>query len=94
MFFGGKSSFLDLSMWLDETKGYGKGTDRKDPSVRTLRSCRINHTPILLSGSVNRKALALRLPIRFLVNMPTGGVGICGCKAGWGIMAWVGVPGA
>lgn len=47
-------------------------TYRKVPSVRTLKSCKINHTPILLSGSVKRKALALRLPIRFRVNMPPG----------------------
>lgn len=47
-------------------------TYRKEPSVRTLRSWRMNQTPILLSGSVSLKALTQRLPIRFLVNMPLG----------------------
>ena len=47
-------------------------TYRNDPSVRTLRSCNMNQTPIWLSGSVNLKALTQRLPIRFLVNIPLG----------------------
>ena len=47
-------------------------TYRNDPSVRTLRSCNMNQTPIWLSGSVNLKALTHRLPIRFLVNIPLG----------------------
>lgn len=47
-------------------------TYRKEPSVRTLRSWRMNQTPMLLSGSVSLKALTQRLPIRFLVNMPLG----------------------
>ena len=45
----------------------------KLPSVLTDKSCRMNQTPSLLSGSVNLKALALKLPIRFLVNMPEPG---------------------
>lgn len=49
-----------------------KVTYRNDPSVRTLRSCNMNQTPIWLSGSVNLKALTQRLPIRFLVNIPLG----------------------
>ena len=32
----------------------------------------MNHTPIFMSGSVNRKADALRLPMRLRVNMPLG----------------------
>ena len=32
----------------------------------------MNHTPRLLSGSVNLNALTQRLPIRFLVYMPLG----------------------
>ena len=52
---------------------------RNEPSVLTLRSCRMNHTPMLLSGSVSLKALTQRLPIRFLVNMPLGAErGSCG----------------
>lgn len=43
-----------------------------EPSVLTERSWRMNHTPILLSGSVSLNALALKLPIRFLVNIPEG----------------------
>ena len=51
------------------------------PSVLTDRSCKMNHTPILLSGSVSLNALALKLPIKFLVNMPEG---VCwgGCCGG------------
>ena len=63
-----------------EGHGWKGGEDmayRKLPSVLTERSWRINQTPILLSGSVSLKALALRLPIRFLVNMPEGCP--CGC---------------
>ena len=45
---------------------------RNDPSVRTLKSCRMNHTPICPSGLVSLKALTQRLPMRFLVNMPLG----------------------
>lgn len=52
----------------------------KEPSVRTLRSCRINQTPSLPSGSVNLKALTHRLPIKFLVNIPLGALlGSCVC---------------
>lgn len=43
---------------------------RKEPSVRTLRSCRINQTPISLCGFVSLKALTQRLPMRLRVNMP------------------------
>jgi hypothetical protein len=54
----------------------GKGKYRKFPSVRTLRSCRTNQIPLLSSGSVRRKALADKLPIKFLVNMPVAaGIG-------------------
>lgn len=65
-------------------RGIGSGclrrkTYRKEPSVLTLRSCRMNQTPMLLSGSVSLKALTQRLPIRFLVNMPLGAErGSCG----------------
>ena len=48
---------------------------RKFPSVRTLRSWRMNHIPTALSGSVSLNALTPRLPIKFRVNMP-GGVGV------------------
>lgn len=44
----------------------------------------MNQTPILLSGSVNRKALAERLPIRFLVNMPVGARACGACGGGRG----------
>lgn len=44
----------------------------KRPSVLTLRSWRMNQIPILSDGSVRRKALAARLPMRFRVNMPCG----------------------
>src|SRR3569833_4240341 len=47
-------------------------TYRKFPSVRTLRSWRMNQMPILSWGAVRRKALAARLPMRFRVNMPCG----------------------
>ena len=47
---------------------------RNDPSVLTLKSCRMNHTPIWPSGFVSLKALTQRLPMRFLVNMPLGAV--------------------
>ena len=54
-------------------------TYRNEPSVLTLRSCRMNQTPILLSGSVSLKALTQRLPIRFRVNIPLGAErGSCG----------------
>lgn len=46
----------------------------KQPSVRTLKSCKTNQIPILSPGSVRRNALAAKLPIRFLVNMPVGAV--------------------
>ena len=53
---------------------------RNEPSVLTLRSCRMNHTPKLFSGSVNLKALTQRLPIRFRVNIPLGcGLGSQDC---------------
>lgn len=70
-----------LAIALDTVSCFPKVPYRKVPSVRTLRSCRINHTPILLSGSVNRKALALRLPIKFRVNIPPGPPDT-GCAAG------------
>jgi hypothetical protein len=44
----------------------------KVPSVLTLKSCSTNQIPILSCGSVSRNALALRLPIKFLVNIPWG----------------------
>lgn len=47
-------------------------THRKAPSVLTLRSCSMNHTPRLSCGSVNLKALTQRLPIKFRVYMPPG----------------------
>ena len=40
------------------------------PSVRTERSWRMNQMPISFLSSFNRKAEAVRLPIRFLVNCP------------------------
>lgn len=43
---------------------------RKLPSVRTLKSCKINQIPFFSDGSVRRNALADRLPIRLRVNMP------------------------
>jgi len=46
--------------------------NRKLPSVLTLRSCKINHTPITPSGSVSLKALTQRLPIKLRVNIPLG----------------------
>ena len=53
----------------------------KRPSVRTDRSCSTNQKPTFPSVSVRRKAFTVRLPIRFLVNMPVavlggGGMGI------------------
>ena len=60
---------------------FWEGTYRKVPSVRTLRSCRMNQTPILFSGSVRRNALALRLPIRLRVNIPPGPPETAGCVA-------------
>ena len=62
-----------------------KSEYRKEPSVRTLRSCKINHTPICPSGSVSLKALTQRLPIRLRVNMPLGAD--LGSEAG-GIICW------
>jgi hypothetical protein len=43
----------------------------------------MNQTPILLSGSVSLKALALREPIRLRVNIPDG---VCV----FGAMTWGG----
>lgn len=48
----------------------GHKTHRKEPSVRTLRSCMTNQIPILSLVSCNLKALPAQLPIRFLVNIP------------------------
>lgn len=74
---------LRIEFWLD---GFpfgvvdGGPTLTKDkrslklPSVRTLKSCKTNQMPILSPGSVRRNALAAKLPIRFLVNMPIGAV--------------------
>jgi hypothetical protein len=45
-------------------------TYRKSPSVRTDRSWRTNQKPTLRVVSSSRKALTVRLPMRFLVNMP------------------------
>jgi len=70
---------------------------RKEPSVLTLRSWRMNHTPIWPSGFVSLKALTQRLPIRLRVNMPVGAErgsadggnccgdskGPCCCICGW-----------
>src|SRR5947209_6882778 len=53
---------------------------RNCPSVRTLRSCKMNQMPILSPGSVRRKALADKLPMRFLVNIPVA-AGIGGATA-------------
>lgn len=44
-----------------------------NPSVRTDRSCRMNQWPSFPSQSLKVKAFTVRLPIRFLVNMPFGG---------------------
>ena len=52
--------------------GVREGTYRKLPSVRTLRSWRMNQTPISLFGLVSLNALTQRLPMRLRVNMPLG----------------------
>lgn len=49
-----------------------KATDRNEPSVLTLRSCKMNQMPSSELGSVNLKALTQRLPIKLRVNMPLG----------------------
>lgn len=61
-----ESQYIDIGLWVTQ------GAYRKQPSVRTERSCRTNQIPILSSGSVNLKAEAAKLPIRFRVNMPPG----------------------
>lgn len=47
----------------------------KVPSVRTDKSWSTNQNPSWFSVSVSLKALTDRLPMRFLVNMPTVEVG-------------------
>ena len=69
---------MDLDKGIGEGgKGRRKGggrrfTYRNCPSVRTLRSCRMNQTPMAPVGSVSLKALTQRLPMRLRVNMPLG----------------------
>lgn len=46
--------------------------NRNMPSVRILRSCKMNQIPSLWFWSCNRKALALNAPMRLRVNMPVG----------------------
>jgi hypothetical protein len=50
------------------------------PSVRTLKSCKINQIPFFSEGSVRRNALADKLPIKLRVNMPVA-VGDTGTTA-------------
>ena len=68
-------------------KGVTSGSNLKQPSVRTLRSCRMNQMPILSWVSWRRKALAARLPMRLRVNMPDGGFPLmdmrCGMPPNW-----------
>lgn len=49
-------------------------TDRKFPSVLTLKSCNTNQMPIRSSGSVSLNAEAAKLPIKFRVYIPCGGL--------------------
>ena len=44
--------------------------NRNVPSVLTDKSCVMNHIPHSLTSSCNRKAEAVRLPMRFLVKSP------------------------
>ncbi len=63
-------SWLDVG--LERGGEAGRVRYRNEPSVLTLRSWRMNQTPIRFSQSVNLKALTQRLPIKFRVNMPLG----------------------
>lgn len=56
----------------------------KHPSVRTLRSWRMNQIPILSWGSCRRKALAAKLPMRLRVNIPEGGLPLMDIR--WGML--------
>ena len=60
--------------------GGGKEKYLNVPSVRTERSWSTNQMPIRSSGSVSLNALAARLPIRFLVNIPWGAVLLTGTR--------------
>lgn len=55
-------------------------TNRKLPSVRTLRSCITNQTPCFSWSSCRRNALALRLPIKFRVKALFGDSFGGGCR--------------